>query len=226
MAKSKGSILVICAHSDDQVIGPGGAMAKYANEGYDVYTLIMSFGEFIQPHMKREVIAKIRIKESQKADKIMGGKGVTFLGLKENKFEKDFNERKLDKAFKKIIKDHNPIKIFTHAPDDALNDHRSTYRIVLRAYNEMKLTSELYTFEIWHLLNIKKRSNPKLVIDTSSTFQIKIKALKAFKSQIELATLYNYLVLNNFLFFTIYIKDIFNGLKHNTRYAEVFYKVR
>lgn len=224
--KKKGSILVICAHSDDQVIGPGGAMAKYANEGYDVHTIILSFGEFSQPHVKREIITKTRIKESQKADKIIGGKGVTFLGLKENKFEKDFYARGLEKNFKKLIRSHKPDKIFTHAPDDAHNDHRAAFRIVFRLYEKMNLRADLYTFEVWHIINIKKRDKPKLVIDTSNTFKTKMKALKAFKSQIELSSFYNYLILNNFLFFSIHIKDWLNGLRYNTRYAEVFYKVR
>ncbi|MBU1198961.1 MAG: PIG-L family deacetylase [Nanoarchaeota archaeon] len=224
--KSKGSILVICAHSDDQIIGPGGTIAKYAKEGYDVYTIILSFGEFVQPHVKREIISKTRIKESQKADKIIGGKGVVFMGLKENKFEKDLHERGLEKNFKNLIRKYKPVKIFTHAPDDALNDHRATYRMVLKTYKEMNLRADLYTFDVWHLFNLKKRYRPKFVVDTTDTFKIKMKALRVFKSQIDLSTFYNYLVLNNFLFILINIRDLLKGISNNTKYAEVFHKVR
>ena len=90
----------------------------------------------------------------------------------------------------------------------------------------MKLSADLYTFEIWHIINLKKRNKPRLVVDISDTFETKVKALKAFKSQIDLATFYNYLVLNNFFFFLIHIKDMINGITYNTRYAEVFYKIR
>lgn len=224
--ESKGSILVICSHSDDQVIGAGGAMAKYANEGFDIHTIILSFGESVKPYVRREIITKTRIKEAQRADKIIGGKGVTFLGLKEMHFEQDLKNRGLDKNFKKIIRELKPVKIFTHSSDDVHPDHRATFRIVLRMYKEMKLRADFYTFEVWHLFNIKKRDKPKLVVDISGTFKTKMKALKAFKSQIDLSTLYNYIVLTNFFFFTIHIKDLLNGIKHNTRYAEVFYKVR
>ena len=225
-SRRKGSILVICAHSDDQIIGVGGAMAKYAKQGFDIHTIIMSFGESVRPHVKREIVTKTRIKESQKADKIIGGKGVTFLGLKENKFEQDFNERGIDKNFKKIIKNLKPTKIFTHSSDDVHPDHRATFKLVLKTYKEMDLGAELYTFEIWNLFNIKKRNKPKLIVDTSETFKTKMKALKSFKSQIDLSTFYNYLVLNNFLFFSVHIKDWLNGIKYSVRYAEVFYKLR
>lgn len=224
--KSKGSILVICAHSDDQIIGAGGAIAKYAKEGFDVHTIVLSFGEGVKPHLRREIITRTRIKEAQKADKIIGGKGVIFLGLRDLHFEEDFEKRGMALNFVRILERVKPVKIFTHSSDDAHPDHRAALRLVLKAYKEVKLKSDLYTFEVWHLLNLKRRSKPKLVIDTSETFKTKIKALKAFKSQINLSDFYNYLVLNNFLFFLVYIKDAFNGIKYNMKYAEVFYKIR
>ncbi|MBN2052994.1 PIG-L family deacetylase [Candidatus Woesearchaeota archaeon] len=228
MAKtmSKGAVLVICSHSDDQIIGLGGTIAKYASEGYDVHTIIMSFGEGVKPHIRRDIVSKARIKEAQRADKIIGGKGVIFIGLKESRFEEDFEKRGISENFKKIITNIKPVKIFTHAADDAHKDHRACFRIVLKTYKQMKLKADLYTFEVWHLINLKKRNKPKLIVNTSDTFNIKIKALKAFKSQIDLSTFYNYLVLNNFFFFLIYIKDVWNGIKNNSKYAEVFYKIR
>jgi LmbE family N-acetylglucosaminyl deacetylase len=226
MSKSKGSILVICAHSDDQVIGCGGTIAKYAKDGYDVHTLILSFGESVKPHIRREVITKMRVKESQRAQKILGGKSVRFLGLKELHFEDDFRRRNIQQNFNKIIRELDPVKIFTHSSDDAHPDHRVTLKLVLRAYKQLHLGCELYAFEVWHIFNLKKRKKPKLFIDISLTFPKKIEALKAFKSQINLSNFYNYLVLNNFFFFIVYIKDFLNGLKNSTRYAEVFYKLR
>jgi len=226
-AKSrKGSILVICSHSDDQIIGVGGTIAKYAKEGYDIHTIILSFGEGIRPHLRREVITKKRVLEAQKADSIIGGKGVTFLGLKEMRFEEDFDRRGIDTRLRNIISEINPTKIFTHAADDAHPDHRATFRIVFHLHRMMRLKSDLYTFEIWHLLNLTKRNKPKLVVDTSATFDLKIQALKAFKSQIDLAAFYNYITINNFFFFLVHIKDMLNGIRNGMRYAEVFYKIR
>jgi LmbE family N-acetylglucosaminyl deacetylase len=223
MAKhSKGTVLVICAHSDDQSIGCGGSMAKYAKEGYDVHTIIMSFGENVKPHIKREVIANMRVKESKRADKILGGKGVTFLGLKELAFEDEIKQKGVLNRLDLLVNEIDPVKIFTHAIDDAHPDHRATLRIVLRLYRRLTLKCELYTFEVWHIFNLKKRRMPKLV----KFFPKKRQSLLAFKSQVNLSNFYNYLVLNNFFFFVIHIKDFLNGLKYGYKYAEVFYKLR
>ena len=176
--------------------------------------------------MKRAVITRERVVESQKADRIIGGKGVTFIGLRESHFEDDLANRGIENKIRNIITELNPVKIFTHSSDDAHQDHRATFRIVLRLHRRMRLKSDLYTFDVWHIINLKKRNKPKLVVDISDTFETKIKALKAFKSQFDLAAFYNYLTINNFLFFMVYVKDALNGIKNNTKYAEVFYKIR
>jgi len=39
------SVAVIAAHPDDEVLGCGGTIAKWANEGCDVNILLMTSGE-------------------------------------------------------------------------------------------------------------------------------------------------------------------------------------
>lgn len=129
----KGNILVICAHSDDQVLGPGGTMAKYAREGYNIYTIICSYGEASHPHMKLGYIAKTRVLESKAADEIVGGKGVVFLALKDGKLREDFIRKKMMSKFKRLILNYAPCKIFTHSGEDILSDHRFVKEIVVGA---------------------------------------------------------------------------------------------
>ena len=76
----KDDILVFCAHSDGKILGPGGTLAKYAKEGKKVRSIIFSYGEYSQPHLKKEIIINRRIKEAEEADKAIKGKGVQFLG--------------------------------------------------------------------------------------------------------------------------------------------------
>ena len=74
-------VWVICAHNDDQTIGAGGTLIKYAREGHDIVTVIFSHGETSIPLQKSEITIQTRIQEAEESDKIMNGKRLIFLGL-------------------------------------------------------------------------------------------------------------------------------------------------
>jgi LmbE family N-acetylglucosaminyl deacetylase len=210
-------ILVIVAHSDDQMLGPGGTLVKYAKEGKEIHTVIFSYGELSHPHFKKDVITKLRIEESEKADRFIGGKGVVFLGYTEGKFEEEFKPKELEK----ILLETKPQKIFTHAEDENHPDHVVVNKLVLELYDKLhrkkKLMSEIYAFDIWRIFQTKRRSSPKLVVDISETFRHKLKAINYFKSQ-KVALI--------ILRWSIYVKAFITGLKHNMRFGEVFDKLR
>lgn len=210
-------VLVFCAHSDDQVIGAGGTIAKFAREGVEVRTIICSYGEMSHPHLDPLEIRKTRVLESKRADTVLGGKGVQFLGLHENKFFEEFSDRGLHGKLVRRIKEFRPDAIFTHSSDDPHPDHRAVHKLVLRMRESIGGPCEIYTFDIWNVFNVRKRRNPRLSVDISSTFVRKLDALSAFRSQkVALFT----------LVWSVYTKAIANGLRRGTRYAEVFYKVR
>ncbi|MBI2129503.1 PIG-L family deacetylase [Candidatus Woesearchaeota archaeon] len=213
----KESIVVICSHSDDQILGPGGTLAKYAKEGKEVYTIILSYGEKSHPHFQRKVAVETRVEEAKKADDVIGGKGVVFLGLEEGKFKLEAEEKNAKENIKKMIKKLRPSKIFTHMSDDPLPDHRAAHQLVLEAVDELQYKGHVYSFAIWNILKIGRRNLPKLVVDISDTFETKINALNCFESQ-KLSLL--------FLLWSVYLKAIVNGLKNKCRFAEVFWKER
>lgn len=214
------TILCICAHSDDQIFGPGGTLAKYASEGSKVYTIICSYGELSHPHLKPEVIIKTRIEEAQAADKVIGGSGVTFLGLKEGKFRE--NPDTITQLVA-IIRKHKPSKIFTHANDDPHPDHRAVFDLVKESYDKSKHKGSVYTFDVWTPFSTKKRDAPKLVVDISKTFKKKMAAVKCFKSQLGL---WGFIINNNYMVAGNVVKNFFAGLTYGHTFAEVFYKLR
>lgn len=209
-------VYIICAHSDDQILGPGGTAAKYSKEGINVYTIIMSYGEFSHPWMQEKITTKARVKEAQNADKVIGGKGVMFLGLKEGLFKKEFHEKNLLHKLTKLLNDKKPIKIFTHSFNDPLPDHLATNSIVKELVRNLKFKPEIYSFPIWNPMSIKKRNRPKLIVDISSTVKLKINALLCFKSQ--KLSIYQLLPIT-------LIKNFIAGLQYDMRFAEVFYRV-
>ncbi len=215
MAKER--ILIICAHNDDNIFGMGGTIAKYAKEGKTVKTVIFSFGALSHPHLKAEVITKRRVKESIKADKMIGGKGVTYLGLKEGKFQQEIAGKGIAGIMEKIIEKEKPDKIFTHSINDAHRDHRVVYNFVKNLTESIKYQGSIYLFGVWIPIRIKNRNLPKMVVDITETFNKKIDAIKAHASQ-------QMTIIS--LLWNVYMKAIMNGWANNYRYAEVFYKLK
>lgn len=214
---AKNPVIIFCAHSDDQILGAGGTMAKYAKEGKDIYTIIFSYGVASHLWLKKSVTAEMRVKESQNADKIVGGKSVIFLGLTEGKFTQETKKRDTRKKITKMIEKIKPKKIFTHSLEDPHPDHKAVHKFVTETMDKMKYSCDVYSFDIWNPIRIRKRSEPKLVVDITDTFKRKIKALKCFKSQkISLVSLLP----------SVYIKAITNGFNNNVKFAEVFIKER
>ena len=213
----KETILTFCAHNDDQIIGVGGTLAKYAEQGKKIITVIFSYGETSHPHIKKEITIKTRVEESKKADKILGLKDTIYLGLGEGKFLKEIEQKKLKNKLKNIIKINKPTKIFTHSSDDPHPDHRAVNKIAKQIYDELKLDCGLYTFDVWNPIKIKKRGTPKLIVDITETFNQKVNAFKAHKSQsLTIIT----------LLWSVYLKAILNGIENGVKFAEVFNKVK
>ncbi len=217
MVKGKETVLVVCAHSDDQILGPGGALVKYAKEGKEIFTIVFSYGEISHIWLKKKVSVEIRVKEAQEADKVIGGSGVVFLGLGEGNFKKGIQERDIKEKLKKIIREKKPFRIFTHVMDDAHEDHRVVCNTVKEILDEIEFKGDLLGFDVWNFVDIKKRHMPKVYIDITETFNLKMKALNCFKSQIH-AMLIPYVI--------SYISSLINGMKNECKRAEKFYKIR
>jgi len=211
------SVLIICAHSDDQIFGPGGTVAKYAKEGKKVHTIIFSYGEQSLPLTKKEYIIRARVKEAQDVDKYLGGYGVTFLGLEETKFNEQFKSKGMYPKLKRLILKYRPSIIFTHSVDDPMPDHRMANKLLLETVDRMRYKCDIYMFDVWNLFNFKKRHYVKIVVDITETFDMKIKALKMFTSQKRALFA---------LMWSVYLRAWHSGSDINVKKAETFYKIR
>ena len=82
------TILAVLAHPDDESFGLGGTLALYAQKGYDTYLVCATRGEVgtVDPeHLNGfKDIAELRTAELTRAAKILGLKGVFFLGYRDS----------------------------------------------------------------------------------------------------------------------------------------------
>ncbi len=212
----KQTILAIAAHNDDQVIGAGGTLAKYAGQGRRIRTIVFSFGE-MHPYLRKEVMIEKRMREFIKADKIIGGSGVAYFGCRDGHIDEDVKAKNVKKKLLQVLKSEKPSVIFTHGIDDAHPDHRAVNRLIMELIKEDKISCPVYSFDIWSLVKLRKRNLPRMVVDVSDTFPVKIKSFLAHKSQ---------KMVIGALLLKVILKDWFSGLINGYKYAEVFYRLK
>jgi len=213
---AKETALIFCAHPDDEIIGVGGTIAKYAKEGKDVIVVIFSYGESSHVWMKKRHTITTRVKEAKEAGKTVGAKRTIFLALRDGMLLKDVKSKKVEGIIKDLVEKYKPNRIFTHSHDDMIFvDHKAVNNVVVKVLKKMRYKGDVYIFDIWNPITIRKRHAPKMIVDVSDTFKIKEKALGCFKSQsfviAELKPL-------------IYGRAIKNGIEIGVKFAEKFYK--
>jgi N-acetylglucosamine malate deacetylase 1 len=216
--ENQDTVLFLCAHNDDQIVGAGGTIAKYSKEGRKIVTVIFSYGETSLPHMQEKISRKTRVLESKKAAKLLGESEVYYLGLKEGNFRKEIEEKDIYSKIKVILKRIKPSKIFTHSIDDPHPDHRAVYAFTMELTDKANYKGEVYSFNVWNLfLNLRKRDNPKMVVNITDTFRTKVEAFKKHKSQ-------RPAILS--LMWNVYLQAIMNGFNNHMKYAEVFHRIK
>ena len=214
---SKQSILVLCAHSDDHILGAGGTLAKYIDEGKKVHVVIFSYGEKSHPWLKKHIISGTRVQEAHDAENLLGITETVFLGLTDQKVQQEIRHGDVEKKITELLQTLKPHTIFTHTPGDPHPDHRAISTFAQALAKKTKFKGHLLCFDVWTPVNIESRKLPKIVIDISKTFNKKLKALRCFKSQ--------WMTMLS-LMWSIYWKAIKNGRQNKMKYAEVFYKLR
>jgi LmbE family N-acetylglucosaminyl deacetylase len=208
------TILIFCAHSDDEAVGMGGTIAKYVDEGKKIIKIVFSYGESSHPHFKEHVVKKKRTKETDDANEFLGIDEVIFLGLKDTKVKEEVEEQGTKDRIKELIREHNPERIFLPSIMDPHPDHRAVNKTVLEAVDEIKKKYNVFAFEVW---NVVKETNPVYYVDITPYFKKKIEFMKKFRSQ----WLYMYLLL-----IPVHLRSRQYGRKHGCKYAEKFYKLR
>jgi len=210
-------VLVFGAHSDDEIIGPGGTIARLSRGGAIVNLVTFTTGDtgYTKPG-QREATAKIRRIESEKAAKILGIRDVINLGIPTQAVT---NTREIYQKCVQIIRRFKPDVIFTHYTKDKHRDHRAVAEItdearwkasesIMPDLGRSWYTQELYFYEVLELF-----SSPSVVVDITETFDRKIAAIKTQVSQRD--------VLKDI---TRYIEGVAmaRGYLCGTKYAEAF----
>lgn len=178
MFKSK-NILAIGAHADDIEINCGGTVALHVKRGDNVIILVMAEPFFTNYDGKVLRPRDIGDSEEKKAAQILGAKVIN-LGFKDNSV---LYSVETIEAINKIIDQYKIDTVYTHWHHESNQDHSRTAHATISAaryipnilmYEPMFPNGKTY-----------ESFRSQIYVDITSTFELKMDALKCHKSQIE-----------------------------------------
>jgi len=190
---------VISAHPDDVDFGCGGTLAKWAQEGAEIFYAICTSGEkgTDDPSVPCHALALIREKEQRAAARVTGAKEVTFLRKPDGELQYSLEFRG---EIVRLIRQFRPHILFTHDPANRSfdnqyifhADHRVVGELVFDAAYPAALNRNFYPGHLAEGLSphgvaeiyFFATAQPDTWVDISATLELKIKALRCHTSQI------------------------------------------
>ena len=195
-------ILVLAAHPDDEVLGMGGTIKKLSKKGNDIKIIFMSTGILsrrkIETKVSKQVFTKDWMKknankiknlrdDAKKAGKILGVNEIEFMDFPDNEMDM-VSTLMITKSIENSIKDFKPNVIYTTPQNDVNVDHQKVFASTLVATRPYKnsILQEVISYEIpssteWFF---PSQFSPNIFVDISKEFTSKIKAIKAYKTEI------------------------------------------
>tara|TARA_B100001250_G_scaffold253649_1_gene218163 strand:+ start:4359 stop:5060 length:702 start_codon:yes stop_codon:yes gene_type:complete len=173
-------VLVFGAHPDDIELGCGGTIIKEVQKGRKIGIIDLTRGE-----LGTRGTAAIRDKEAAKATEIMGVLFRENMHFKDG-FFKDDEEHKL--ALIRKIREYQPEIIITNAISDRHPDHSRASQITIDAAflsGLEKIDTDQHIWRpkaVYHYIQFN-HLEPDVVIDISEQFDLKIQAIKSYKTQ-------------------------------------------
>ena len=185
MKNIKLDILAFGAHPDDVELGCGGTIAKEISHGKKVGIIDLTRGE-----LGTRGNVEIRNSESNNASKILG------ITIRENLNFKDgffLNDQDHQLKIIECIRKFKPEIVLCNAQDDRHIDHPKGARLVsdscfLSGLMKVKTKFKNHDQASWRPKSVYhyiqwKNSSPDFLVDISGFVDVKLKAIKAYKSQ-------------------------------------------
>lgn len=195
-------ILAFGCHPDDMEFMCAGTLALLAERGYEIHIATMTGGELGSPDLPMAEIRQKRLKEAASSAEVLGGHYDYAGGCD---LEVEYNQEYRRRATR-IVREVDPLIVFTTPPMDYLIDHEETSRLVRNAAyiasvpnydcgGPQKPTDRfpyLYYCNSTSRHDIFGRPLPlTCAVDISSTFETKTKMLACHESQREWLAYHN-----------------------------------
>jgi N-acetylglucosamine malate deacetylase 1 len=185
--------LIIAAHPDDEVLGCGGSMAKWAKEGHEIHVLIMAEGatsrDKERDKKKRKKELSHLAKSAKKSSEILSLRSIKLIDYPDNRMD-SISLLDVVKSIEEHIEKIKPEIVVTHHFSDLNIDHQITHKAVITACRPKPKSrvKRILSFEVpsateWQSPSINSSFIPNWFEDISMTLELKIIALEAYKTE-------------------------------------------
>jgi LmbE family N-acetylglucosaminyl deacetylase len=184
---SNNRVLIIAPHPDDEILGVGGTIARFADGGAQVTVLTVAAH---MPPLYDESVHRQTIDEARKAHAVVGVKDSIFLDIPAV-FVRDQPTHELNQKISAVVQRIRPAIVLMPFPDRHI-DHRVIFdaaMVVTRPVGagvEIGLVAAYETLSEthWNAPNIEPNFTPNWVVDITGTIERKLEALACYQSQI------------------------------------------
>ena len=180
-------ILVLAAHSDDEVLGCGATIARLAKEGHSVIPVIIC--ENASVRYRQEMQSNLE-EWSRRSSAILGILEPIFEQMPDQKLD-TYSALDMAQRLEKIIHDVRPEIIFTHHGGDINKDHRVVFEATMVAARPLpgNKVRSIYTYETissteWAATDYYAKFNPNIYYDVNDTLALKLEAFSQYKTEI------------------------------------------
>lgn len=188
-------ILVVAAHPDDELLGLGGTIRRFADSGKEIHAVILAEGITSRAETRDEADtnALIELREdAQNAANVVGYNSIEFHDFPDNRMD-EVDLLDIIKVVTKYVEKYRPDTIFTHHHGDLNIDHRRTCEAVLTACRPIGdyCVKRIYAFETpssteWNYI-YSEPFTPNVYFDVTNTLEAKVKGMACYRSE---STLY------------------------------------
>jgi len=186
--------IAIAAHPDDIELMMAGTLLSLKEAGYEIHYMNLAAGNCGSIKYSSEETKRVRLEEAKNAAQILGAH---FHSSFCNDLEIVYDLNTL-RQVAAVIREVKPTIVLTHSPEDYMEDHVNTCRLVVTAgfargmpnfITVPERPADNYDCTVYHALphtlrdNFRRRIVPGIFVNTTSVQGKKLEALKAHKSQ-------------------------------------------
>jgi len=170
------NVLAIGAHFDDVELGCGGALAKHARQGDDVYVYVATVSGFTNQYDQTVRSSEIALEEAKAAMKVLGVKELICGAFKT--LEIEFVDP-LNVEILKIVKEKQIDTVYAHWVGDIHHDHQALAKASLHGCRHVPRM--LMYRSNWYHSTMEFRGN--YYVDISKYWNVKENAIRAHASE-------------------------------------------